>query len=539
MEKSSSKNMTIDLILLMIYVINCIFLMLELYFVMFFDNHYWICVGLLLLLIFVLLFRKISNKAGYIWMRRIVILLIDVLMVVCNILIWNTQKMVQDESMLTAIERVNVLSYEEPYESLDELAGLSVGVLRENEDLNQQIFDKFDSNDLQCDIVYVETYSQLVHELEQGEIQVALVDDLSLSIMRNMYPDSMAKLQIVYQFKETTAIKLEQSDKDVLSEPFSILISGIDEVGSSEVNAKSGFNLLVFVDPNQSRLSMVVLNEDSYMPNPDYDNYPDRLSHIGYQGVESIMKSIEHTFDIEIDYFMKFSHTSLMELIRLLKGIQEQLVEQYCKVLDCPSEVDLATIVELIDSSDEYVQQAIQMSMVESFITYFEEQKEALSFEEIMHRLDGSYSSNFEISKLKEFADFAKQRDWQVEVFSLKSGHYANYPCISWDIDVDLLVYILSLQDIALVKELYHEVVVQNGWADFGFDLRSAGLLSEALPSYVIYGENSDEQVRQLFSLLPVLFIEELHLNHDKPVVSLKESNLRLDEAIQQADSLQ
>ena len=146
--------------------------------------------------------------------------------------------MIQDESMLTAIERVNVLSYEEPYESLDELSGLSVGVLRENEDLNQQIFDKFDSNDLQCDIVYVETYSQLVHELEQGEIQVALVDDLSLSIMRNMYPDSMAKLQIVYQFKETTAIKLEQSDKDVLSEPFSILISGIDEVGSSEVNAE-------------------------------------------------------------------------------------------------------------------------------------------------------------------------------------------------------------------------------------------------------------------------------------------------------------
>ena len=42
-------------------------------------------VSVLLLLIFVLLFRKISNKAGYIWMRRIVILLIDVLMVVCNI----------------------------------------------------------------------------------------------------------------------------------------------------------------------------------------------------------------------------------------------------------------------------------------------------------------------------------------------------------------------------------------------------------------------------------------------------------------------
>ena len=38
-----------------------------------------------------------------------------------------------------------------------------------------------------------------------------------------------------------------------------------------------------------------------------------------------------------------------------------------------------------------------------------------------------------------------------------------------------------------------------------------------------------------MFSLLPVLFIEESYLNHDNPVVSLKESNLRLDEAIQQA----
>ena len=65
-------------------------------------------------------------------MRRIVILLIDVLMVVCNILIWNTQKMIQDESMLTAIERVNVLSYEEPYESLDEVVRLvGRGIARE------------------------------------------------------------------------------------------------------------------------------------------------------------------------------------------------------------------------------------------------------------------------------------------------------------------------------------------------------------------------------------------------------------------------
>ena len=54
----------------------------------------------------------------------------------------------------------------------------------------------------------------------------ALVDDLSLSIMRNNAPKFYGEVQIVYQFKETTAIKLEQSDKDVLSEPFSILISG-------------------------------------------------------------------------------------------------------------------------------------------------------------------------------------------------------------------------------------------------------------------------------------------------------------------------
>lgn len=109
--------------------------------------------------------------------------------------------------------------------------------------------------------------------------------------------------------------------KDITQEGFTLLISGVDEMGSADMTSLSDVNILLFINPLSNSITMVSLHRDSLMPRPSLGNVSDKLTHTGWGGVEDTEKTVEEFFGIDIDYYAKVSFSSLIEIVDAIGGI--------------------------------------------------------------------------------------------------------------------------------------------------------------------------------------------------------------------------
>lgn len=109
--------------------------------------------------------------------------------------------------------------------------------------------------------------------------------------------------------------------KDITREGFTLLISGVDEMGSADMTSLSDVNILMFINPVSNSISMVSLHRDSLMPRPSLGNVNDKLTHTGWGGVQDTVETVEEFFNIDIDYYAKVSFSSLIEIVDAIGGI--------------------------------------------------------------------------------------------------------------------------------------------------------------------------------------------------------------------------
>jgi len=113
----------------------------------------------------------------------------------------------------------------------------------------------------------------------------------------------------------------ESGNKDIASESFTLLISGVDEMGAADMTSLSDVNILLFINPISNSITMLSLPRDSLMPRYSMNNVNDKLTHTGWNGIEDTEKTIENFFGIEIDYYAKVSFSSLIEIVDAIGGI--------------------------------------------------------------------------------------------------------------------------------------------------------------------------------------------------------------------------
>lgn len=155
----------------------------------------------------------------------------------------------------------------------------------------------------------------LIHMLDGMLISNDYLDMLNVNVegFKNSY-------QIIDTYeKQQEADEIEH--KDVTKESFVLLISGVDEMGAADMTSLSDVNILLFINPLSNSIMMLSLPRDSLMPRYSINFENDKLTHTGWAGIEDTEKTIEHFFDIEIDYYAKVSFSSLIEIVDAIGGI--------------------------------------------------------------------------------------------------------------------------------------------------------------------------------------------------------------------------
>lgn len=110
--------------------------------------------------------------------------------------------------------------------------------------------------------------------------------------------------------------------KDVMSEPFIVYISGSDSRTSvDDPNARSDVNIVMAVNPEQEKILLATIPRDTYVQLHDTEGLKDKLTHAGLYGIEMSKTTIEDFLGIAVDYTVKVSFDTVIEVVDELDGI--------------------------------------------------------------------------------------------------------------------------------------------------------------------------------------------------------------------------
>ena len=110
-------------------------------------------------------------------------------------------------------------------------------------------------------------------------------------------------------------------EEDPAMEPFTVYISGIDSRKGLSAKGRSDVNILAVVNPSTHQVLLLSTPRDYYVPLPNSNGKPDKLTHAGIYGIKVSVGALEMLYDTEIDYYFRVNFSGFEKIIDALGGI--------------------------------------------------------------------------------------------------------------------------------------------------------------------------------------------------------------------------
>ncbi|MBR1417059.1 MAG: LCP family protein [Bacilli bacterium] len=207
------------------------------------------------------------------------------------------------------------------YNDIKDIKDTKMGIINSSEGSYKQALDKL--NDvIKLEHVTYEDYSSLADALFSDEIVSFLIEESQEAILEENYEDFTDNTKVIYSFTVESTLEDIRKDTDVTKNSFNIFISGIDTYGSINSVSRSDVNIVVTLNPDTGKMSMVHIPRDYYVKLYNKNGYNDKLTHAGIYGIETSVKTIENLLDIDINYYVKFNFTSVIKIVDKLGGVR-------------------------------------------------------------------------------------------------------------------------------------------------------------------------------------------------------------------------
>lgn len=288
-----------------------------------------IVIAVILTLLCILFALKKLPKWG-VWVRRICCVLLSISLGVASFYIYKVNTFttnitdVKDASTTISV----VVKKESTIEELADLKGIKIGMNTLADKTNSEyVKDKIDEEVSNVKYLEENNYIDLANMLLNDEIDALILSNSyinSPSIEENV-PGFSTKIKIVNSWDRITASKDSMKgnyDLDLINEPFTVLLSGMDETGTPNHDTRSDVNMLVMINPQTRLIQMISFPRDAYVQNPALWNEQDKLTHLGNHGIENLVVGLERVIGFDIDFYVKVNFTSLVEIVEALGGVE-------------------------------------------------------------------------------------------------------------------------------------------------------------------------------------------------------------------------
>lgn len=132
--------------------------------------------------------------------------------------------------------------------------------------------------------------------------------------------------KVVYSYSKE--MKSEESDlvsTKKLTEPFTVLVLGVDSESQNGLNPNAAFNgdtlMLVTFNPNTLTSTMFSIPRDMYVPIACNHNRYNKINSAAAYGTNCVINTIEQMTNIDIDYFVKVNFRGVVDLVNTLGGV--------------------------------------------------------------------------------------------------------------------------------------------------------------------------------------------------------------------------
>lgn len=178
---------------------------------------------------------------------------------------------------------------------------------------------------------------QMVNDLKGQAIDGVILDQSYLSTIEDMEGQENIREEIkpVFDYKYTVEKVDSASSVDTATQPFNVLISGIDTYGQIEETSRSDVNMIASVNPKTKEILLISIPRDFYVETACEPSMGcalgqmDKLTHTGLHGVATTEMTLEKLFGIDINYYVRVNFSSLENIINELGGIDVENVDSF------------------------------------------------------------------------------------------------------------------------------------------------------------------------------------------------------------------
>lgn len=162
-----------------------------------------------------------------------------------------------------------------------------------------------------------------VSALYQDEAQVLILNQDYVSMITDdqAYASFTNDTRILYTIRLKSDVSVASSDTELTTQPFSIFFAGNDQEGELSLTGRTDVDMLVTVNPVSHQIVISSFPRDSLVPNPALGNSPDKLTHLGLQGLQNTMTELSSLLDTPINNYVLINFTTYRTIIDALGGV--------------------------------------------------------------------------------------------------------------------------------------------------------------------------------------------------------------------------
>lgn len=217
---------------------------------------------------------------------------------------------------------------------------LVFGMITDEEDRPGYILplEYMNNENIKNTVEYYSNYTELLQALYSHEVDAIFItkDYATIYSGEEAYKNIATETTVLKEYSKE--MKTEESELLVstksLTEPFTVLVMGVDSESTGGLDANAAFNgdtlILVTFNPKTLTATMFSMPRDLYVPiisssgrNLGYN----KINSSAAYGTASTVNTVENLTGIEIDYFVKVNFQGVIDLVNALGGIDVE-VEQ-------------------------------------------------------------------------------------------------------------------------------------------------------------------------------------------------------------------
>lgn len=232
-----------------------------------------------------------------------------------------------------------------------DLKDKNIGITKDETSIDGYILglDLIKKNNLKKEnnIIEYDDNNILIEDLYNEKIDCIIISGNYISMFQNIdkYKDIEKETKIL--MKETKNLSKKEiskytnekeetlNEKDAITEPFTLLVMGIDST-SKELDKSESSNgdalMLVTFNPKTLNTTILSIPRDSYVPIACFANQKEnKITHAGWNGSDCMIKTIENFTGINIDYYIKINFKGVVNLVDALGGIEVDVPIEFCE----------------------------------------------------------------------------------------------------------------------------------------------------------------------------------------------------------------